>query len=917
MIQNLLNLERYAQIARQTVAESCVLLRNENDTLPLKEGDKVAVFGRCAFHYYKSGLGSGGLVNTRYVVSILDALRACESIALEESLLHIYEQWIEKNPIDEGHGWGTVPWSQKEMPLSDDIVRAGKAADVAIIIIGRTAGEDQDNKKEEGSYLLTQIEEEMISEVCKEFKRTVVLLNVGNILDMSWVEAYKPSAVMYVWQGGQEGGNGVLDVLTGKVNPCGKLTDTIAYHIEDYPSSGYFGDKKKNYYKEDIYVGYRYFETCAKDKVQFPFGFGLSYTKFDILARVKEVTKDEIRVSVKITNTGKAAGKEVIQVYVEAPQGELGKPKRVLAGFEKSGVILPGKIEELTVNCQKSYFASYDDAGITGNKSCLLLEEGEYQIYVGSDVRTAVYCGSFRQTAEVLEQLEEACAPIEAFERYKAVKIENGSYRIKMEPVPLRTISPIDKIDRFRENEIPYIGNQGYYLGDVFDGKIAMNQFVAQLSDVDLMCIFRGEGMCSSKVTPGTAGAFGGLTERLRKLGIPVVCCADGPSGIRMDCGTKAFSLPNGTALGCTYNLALVNELFRMVGLEMRRYKIDTLLGPGINIHRNPLNGRNFEYISEDPVLTGNMCVAQLNGMHEAGVTGTIKHFCANNQEQERCSVEAVVSERALREIYLKGFEIAVKEGNAKSIMTTYGPVNGIWTAGNFDLCTSILRKDWGYRGIVMTDWWGTANWEGEIAEKNNRAPMVIAQNDIYMCCADTRDEMDKDNVKIKLQSGEIKRCDLQRSAKNILNFIMESPAMLRELCRTDEEESWETKQDDFEPDEICYFDIDRTTGKIIIDRQNMDFSGSEINFGIITTASRPYNLSIEAKSNLGELAQLPVSIYMDNIYRGEITFQGTGGECVYKAIPLGNIIGKNHYIKLTLRGKGLDINRIVISEEG
>lgn len=917
MIQHKLNLERYAQIARQAVAESCVLLKNENETLPLRTEDKVAVFGRGAFNYYKSGLGSGGLVNTRYVVSILDALKECDSITLEGSILNIYEQWINENPVDEGHGWGTVPWSQKEMPLTDDIIQKGKAADVAIVIIGRTAGEDQDNKNEEGSYLLTQIEKDMISKVCREFKRTIVLLNVGNIIDMKWVEEYNPSAVMYVWQGGQEGGNGVLDVLLGKVNPCGKLTDTIAYNIEDYPSSANFGDKKKNYYKEDIYVGYRYFETCAKDKVQYPFGFGLSYTKFDISAGIKEIENDKIKISVKVKNTGKSAGKEVIQVYVEAPQGKLGKPIRVLAGFAKTGVIQPEKEEEMTIDCPKSYFASYDDAGVSGNKSCLLLEEGDYKFYVGSDVRSAAYCGSFLQEEEVLEQLDEACAPIEEFERYKLLKVKDGIYQIGMEPVPLRSIKPIDKINSLREEEIAYTGNQGYCLGDVFDGRITMDQFIAQLSDEDLMYIFRGEGMCSPKVTPGTAAAFGGVTESLRSLGIPVACCADGPSGIRMDCGTKAFSIPNGTALGCTYNLELVKELFQMVGLELRKNKIDTLLGPGINIHRNPLNGRNFEYISEDPVLTGKLCVAQLNGMHDAGVTGTIKHFSTNNQEEGRCFTDAVVSERALREIYLKVFEIGVKEGNAKSIMTTYGSINGIWTAGNFDLCTVVLRKNWGYDGIVMTDWWATANWEGEIAEKSNRAPMVIAQNDLYMCCDDSRQETEIDNVREKLQNGEIMRYDLQRNAKNILNFIMGSPVMLRELGRISEDELDEAEQDDdFAFDNMHIFDIDNTTGKIIIDKSDMDFSGNEINFGITTIDNGEYRMSIEVKSNLGEMAQIPISVYVDNIYRGTISFQGTGGEYVQKTGNLGHIIGRNHYIKIISRGNGLEINRIMISQE-
>uniref|UniRef100_UPI004055B225 glycoside hydrolase family 3 protein n=1 Tax=Acetatifactor sp. TaxID=1872090 RepID=UPI004055B225 len=911
-----LDLEKYAQAARQAAAEGCVLLKNDNETLPLRKGDKVAVFGRCAFHYYKSGLGSGGLVNTRYVVSILDALKACEDISVEESLLHLYEEWSKENPIDEGHGWGTIPWSQAEMPVIDEVLEAAKDADVAVVIVGRTAGEDQDNSNEAGSYLLTDIERDMIAKVSKTFARTVVLLNVGNIIDMNWVEEYNPSAVMYVWQGGQEGGNGVVDVLTGKVNPCGKLTDTIAYSINDYPSTVNFGDKYKNYYTEDIYVGYRYFETFAKDKVQYPFGFGLSYTQFIISSAMKEVTEDMVRITAKVQNTGTVAGKEVVLVYVQAPQGVLGKPSRVLAGFAKTNLLQPGECAELTIECSKANFTSYDDAGVTGHKSCYILEPGVYRIYVGTDVRSAVLCGNWQQEEQVIEVLQEACAPIENFERLKPLEQNDGSFLQKTEKVPVRTVNLLERIETLREDAIPYTGDKGYVLGDVFDGKVSLDEFVAQLSDEDLMCIFRGEGMCSPKVTPGTAGAFGGLTERHRKFGIPAMCCADGPSGIRMDCGTKAFSIPNGTALGCSFNLDLVQELFGHMGRELRKNKVDTLLGPGINIHRNPLNGRNFEYISEDPLLTGKMGAVQLLGMHESGVTGTIKHFAANNQEKDRTTVEAAVSERALREIYLKGYEICVKEGNARSIMTSYNPINGIWAAGNFDLCTTILRKEWGYQGIVMTDWWANSNWDGEVAEKTNRAPMVRAQNDIYMCCASTEEEMSVDNVKEKLESGDITRYDLQRNSKNILKFIMESPAMLRELGRIEEEEIGEEGELGGGPVDMPYFGVDGETGVLIIEKEQVALVDGEINFGLSIPADGDYSITLEVQSELTELAQLPVSLYIDNLYRTTHSFRGTNGALTEAEIVKGEVKGKDHYVKLVQQGNGLEIRKIMIKKE-
>lgn len=913
----ILDLEKYASIARQAAAESCVLLKNDDKALPLRSGDKVAVFGRSAFNYYKSGLGSGGLVNTRYVVSILDALRENKDITLDEKLLKVYEEWIEENPYDEGSGWGNVPWSQKEMSLSDSVVNAASDADIALVMIGRTAGEDQDSKNEAGSYLLTEEEESMIEKVSKTFKRTVVILNVGNIIDMKWVEKYNPSSVLYVWQGGQEGGNGVVDVLTGKVNPCGKLTDTIARNIEDYPSTENFGDKERNYYKEDIYVGYRYFESFAKDKVLYPFGYGLSYSNFEIKGKLLEVTDKEIIVEADVLNKGEMSGKEIVQVYIEAPQGKLGKPLKELVGFTKTSVINPGENQKVTINIPKYYIASYDDSGVTGYKSSYVLEEGCYKVYIGSDVRSAIISGEYSQEFTVVEKLEEVYAPIAKFERFKATINDDGNYEIIMEEVPTRTINPYERMVERRESEIYYTGDKGYKLGDVFDKKVDLDKFIAQLSDDDLIYMFRGEGMCSPKVTPGTAAAFGGITDELRSFGIPVACCADGPSGIRMDCGTNAFSLPNGTALGCTFNVELVKDLYTMTGLELRKNKIDSLLGPGMNIHRHPLNGRNFEYVSEDPLVTGKISAAQVIGMQLSGSAPTIKHFCANNQEVSRRFVDSIISERALREIYLRGFEIAVKEGKARSVMTTYNPVNGIWTAGSYDLCTMILRNEWGFDGIVMTDWWAEANTEGEKSTRENKAPMVAAQNDIYMCVANSKSNPENDNVKEKLEAGEITRSDLQRNAKNILNFIMKSPSMLHELGRISKEELDEINKvndDHILADNVVYYYADKETNDVIIDgsKFNNKKGSSEI-FGISLNELGLYDIEVTMKSEQGSLAQLPLSIYYDNALKETITIRGTEGKWTTETRELGFVFGVNHYIKLYFGSDGLDIDRVVI----
>ena len=911
-----LDLERYAVLARQATAEGCVLLENEGQALPLREGERVAVFGRMAFHYYKSGLGSGGLVNTRYVVGILDALKDCKEIRLDEKLMGIYEDWIRENPFDEGQGWGRVPWCQKEMEVTDEMLGCARDNDVSLVIIGRTAGEDQDNNAGPGSYCLTETEEDMIRRVCQVSKRTVVVLNVGNIIDMSWVEKYHPQAVLYAWQGGQEGGNGVADVLTGKVCACGKLTDTIAQSIEDYPSTENFGDPFKNYYKEDIYVGYRYFETFAKDKVLYPFGYGLSYTSFGIKAEILKNSEEELTVSAEVVNTGAVKGKEVVQVYAKVPQGKLGNPARRLIGFAKTGELKPGEKDEVVIVIPKYDLTSYDDSGVTGHKSCYVLEEGTYEISVGSDVRSAESAGCYEEKFRVVEKLQEACAPVEKFSRMKAVLMPDGSYQAVTEEVPVRTVDPQERRKQNLPETLAYTGDKGYKLVDVLDGKVSMENFVAQISEEDLIAMFRGEGMCSPKVTPGTAAAFGGVTESMKALGIPVGCCADGPSGIRMDCGTKAFSLPNGTALGCTFNTELVSDLYEMTGKELRLNKIDSLLGPGMNIHRNPLNGRNFEYISEDPLLTGRICAAQVKAMAKSGIGSTIKHFCGNNQEVGRSTSDSVMSERCLREIYLKGFEMAVREGGARSVMTTYGSVNGLWTAGSYDLCTTILRKEWGFEGIVMTDWWAKSNYEGHQAEVQVKAPMVAAQNDIYMVVSDAKANPEKDDVEEMLHAGKLTLGELQRNGANILGFLLKSPSILLltdRIC-AEELEVMNTKEaDDVDAGDLIAITSDPETQEMVVDGSLLHpAKGNTDILAVTNDYMGEFTVKFVLRSELGELAQLPISVFMDNIHKMTVSVQGTNGKWVEESRPFDMSFGHNHYIKLYYGADNLEIKEIL-----
>lgn len=903
-----LDWEQYLKTAAQVVSEGIVMLKNDNDALPLNPDDEIALFGRIQLHYYKSGTGSGGMVNVSKITGIPDGLLE-NGVSVNEELLDVYRKWDSENPFDLGDGWGKEPWSQTEMPLDEGLVaHVSESSHTAIVIIGRTAGEEQDNSLHEGSYLLTSAEKDMLAKVRRHFPKMIVLLNVGNIIDMNELLSFDPDSVLYVWQGGMTGGTGTADVLTGKISPCGKLTDTIAANVNDYPSAPYFGDPYRNFYSEDIYVGYRYFETFARDKVLYPFGFGLSYTTFDIAITGAKQLSDKWDFTVKVTNTGNYSGKEVVQIYCKAPQGRLGKPSRVLCGYEKTDTLAPGKSQVMTISVSNAQIASYDDSGVTGHAHCFVLEEGTYRFYAGSDVRSAkefYHCP--QNSTEVISRHEQALAPVESFDRIHP-EISEGRYVIRMENVPL---SHVDEAKRRQDNlpkEIPFTGDKGIRLADVKNGTHTMDEFIAQLTDYDLSCMIRGEGMNSPKVTAGTAAAFGGVSDELTALGIPCGCCDDGPSGMRLDCGTKAFSLPNGTMIACTFNRTLIRELFSLTGLEMIANKVDCLLGPGMNIHRHPLNGRNFEYFSEDPFLTGTIASAQLKGLHSAGVTGTIKHFCGNNQETDRHDTNAVISERALREIYLKGFEIAVKEGNADSIMTTYGPVNGVWTAANYDLTTQILRNDWDFTGFAMTDWWAKINRRGQAVDKSDLAAMAMAQNDVYMVCS--CGAQNDDNILASLKDGSLQRSELQRCAANICRFLMNTHAMNRLLgteCRINIINR-PADESDVDESTVKFYELD---GDLTIDLSDIcTDKGTNYSFGLDILTAGTYEMTLTASSTQSEVAQIPVTLFSLGTAYGTFTWNGTNGLPVSHRIDIP-LFSRYTNLRLFFAQGGLDMHSI------
>lgn len=896
-----LDWDKYLEASARAVSGGIVMLKNDG-ALPLKKGGTAAVFGRIQLHYYKSGTGSGGMVNVSKVIGITDGLLDA-GYKLDEQLLNAYREWDEQNPFDYGEGWGGEPWSQKEMPLTDELVSgAASRADAAIVIIGRTAGEEMDNKLEKGAFLLSDLEEDMLRRVTSAFDKTVVLLNTGGLIDMSFMDRYPVSAVMYVWQGGMVGGTGTAAVLTGEVSPSGKLPDTIAYEISDYPSDKFFGSGDMDCYGEDIYIGYRYFETFAKDRVRFPFGFGMSYTSFDVTASDFKLDGDNVTGNVNVKNTGNVPGREVVQIYCSAPQGKLGKPARVLCGFDKTHTLQPGESQTLSFEIPLESAASYDDSGVTGHKSAWILEQGDYVFYAGTDVRSASEAYSLTLPETVVRQCKSALGPLTAFKR-----MVNSNGKPEFEDVPL-TGEAFPHDHAKLPAEIPQTSDRGIRLADVVNGKNTLEEFTAQLTDYDLSCIIRGEGMGSPKVTAGTAAAFGGVSDTLTALGIPCACCDDGPSGMRLDCGTKAFSLPNGTLLASTFDRPLMTELFTFMGLEMHTNQVDCLLGPGMNIHRHPLNGRNFEYFSEDPYLTGEMASAELAGLHSTGVEGTIKHFCGNNRETRRHFLDSVISERALREIYLRGFEKAVKKGGAKSVMTTYGQVNGVWTAGNYDLVTGILRDDWGFDGFTMTDWWANINRRGKAPDKSDFAAMAMAQNDVYMVTADGA--ACNDNTLDSLKSGELTRGELQRNAMNILRFLTATHAMKRVMGCDDETEIINRPADagDVDSTDIEFHDIDED---LTLDLTGITTEkGSSYAFGLNVSKPGVYKVTLTASSTLSELAQTSVSIFALGSPCGTFTFNGTGGAAVSQTKDV-QCLSNFMSIRLYFGGSGLKTQSI------
>lgn len=762
------------ELLRRAAADGAVMLEN-NGILPLKGGTRVALFGITGYESHYVGYGSGGDVNRPYAVSFADGIKNCDRLTLDPTIESIYREWNKKNPINNGF-WGHWPFYFPEMPLDNTTVEnARNKNEVAVAVIGRAAGESRDCKLQKGSYYLADDEIAMLDALAEEFDDIVILLNIGGIFDMSWIEKYKKviGAILIVWQGGMEGGNAAADLLCGKAYPSGRLTDTIAKRYENYPSSANFGGKDFNEYKEDIYVGYRYFETFAKSKVLYPFGYGLGYTEFEISANTVEKSNDKFIFNVSVKNIGNTIGREVVQLYLSKPCGKLGNPEKILVAFVKTAELKSGERETIELIVETNQLASYDES-----KSAYITESGKYEFFLGKNIRENEAVFTFEQGEDEIDcQCVQASAPIENLEVMSAYEY-NGKRIIKNRKARTKEYDLGKRILENLPEEIPQTGDKGFKLADVKSGKITMEQFVAQLNNNELEAISRGDYVMNSPLgAKGNAGAFGGVLQSLRAKGIKPVITTDGPSGIRLSACCSL--LPIGTLLACSFDPQLVEEVYSAVAEEMFAKGSDVLLAPGMNIHRNPLCGRNFEYYSEDPYLTGKIAAAAVKGIQSHGASACPKHFACNNQEFRRNMNDSRLSERALREIYLKGFEICVREAKPKNIMTSYNRINSVYGHYNYELCTTILRNEWGYKGNVITDWWMKNEKSPEFPLIRNQAYRVRAQVDVLMPGGGRIPRRKPDGTLLESlgKEGGITLGELQRTACNVLRAVIDSNA--------------------------------------------------------------------------------------------------------------------------------------------
>ncbi len=737
-------------LAKKIASEGMVLLKK--GFLPIK--GKVNLFGRGQFNYYKSGTGSGGLVNTPYVYSLYDILSNSPIIEINETLAEVYKDFVKENPFNYGNGtWASEPWSQQEMAIDETLVNESrKFSDIAIIIIGRTAGEDKDFSNLRGSYKLSIEELDLIKKAKKHFNKVLLILNVGTIIDISEI-INDVDAILLAYHGGFYGAVAIYEAITGLTSPTGSLPFTILKDIKKDITYKTF-KQTKTVYTEDIYVGYRYHHTFLESNILFPLGYSENYSNFELKEIKVDVKNEKVEVNFKIKNIGPFKSNKTIFFYLEQPHKYLDKPKYVIAHFYKPQLLNPNEVINVKTSFDLYNIATYDDDGIIV-KNGILLEKGHYKLHIGFHLGNKIYSYDFSYDDHL------------HFGAFKPIPIEKPFNRLKnIGGKKVYEITPFEGIQSFEVKDIPL--KESKLTFNKIKSSNDLKTFVESLTNEELCHLIKGEGMSSSKVTPGIAGAIGGLTNSLKEKGIPTLGCADGPSGIRMDSGFYASSIPNATLIASSYNLELIEELYKLVGFEMDNYKIDILLGPGMNLQRNHLCGRNFEYFSEDPLITGYIGASVIKGLHQAGKYGSLKHYALNNQETNRFSNEVWVSNRAFREIYHKGFEYIIKNVDAKVIMSSYNYINGYHSASHPTLYHSLKTE--GFNGIIISDWWAHLNDLGQPLNRYELSKMVLANHDLYMVVKDTTTY--ENDLKKALEKGIINRGHLVSITFNILKFI-------------------------------------------------------------------------------------------------------------------------------------------------
>ena len=695
--------EAHIELSKNAAKEGMVLLKNEDRLLPFARGQRLALFGKGVFDYVKGGGGSGD-VTVAYTRNLYEGLK------LQKDRVEIYEKSAAyyRDYVEKAYAAGTDPGLLIEPELPQELVKEARLyTDTAVIAISRFSGEGWDRKAKKGEkieltgegadmieksekvfdngdFYLTEAEAKMVQAVKEAFDHVAVVLNVGGVVDTSWFsDDPRVQSVLMAWQGGIEGGLAASELLVGKGNPSGKLADTFAKELSDYPSSDTFHESQSyvDYY-EDIYVGYRYFETIPgkQERVVYPFGYGLSYTTFEVEAPAVQVKGQKVNVSASVTNTGTRAGKEVLQVYFSAPQGKLGKPAKVLAGYQKTRELVPGETQKIYITFDINQMASYDDLGKI-QKSAYILEKGIYQFYIGTSVRDLVQTEENYVLSEdvITEQLTSKMAPTSLKKRLLA----DGTF----EELPAGTPNDPDEsifehlqrgsdvymfpAEKPRAARVGFAPTDKPQLIDVAEGKLSLDDFVKALPDKELAELLGGQP------NTGVANTFG--IGNLSEYGVPNIMTEDGPAGVRIrpECGVTTTAWPCTTLLACTWNPEVTEAIGIAAGKEVKENNISVWLAPAINIHRSPLCGRNFEYYSEDPLLAAKQAAALVRGVQSNQIGTSVKHFALNNKETNRKDSDSRASERAIREIYLKAFEIIVKEAKPWTIMSSYNIING------------------------------------------------------------------------------------------------------------------------------------------------------------------------------------------------------------------------------------------------